>query len=427
MILSGQISEGDSERLDEFLRANPDKSEGRLCLNSPGGSFVEGVRLAQMVRSNYYLGTAIAEGHVCESACSITFLAGGSTEGGYSTVRPIMHPRARLGFHAPSIEIPTGQYTEQQVTQAWSVALSAVAEIVRLRSDIQAPYHFPENLFLEMLSTPPDQMFWVDTVEKAYSFDIVVYPVGLQSTSPLHALGNICAVVADGMGVDEGSWVGAYYGGLTTLRTEPDRIEAFFADGFGEEAAVACRVLLDRNPIFYTGYNYFRVELKSGGEDASVHIAFPHFSFDPSTRLEDLPLDFGETWQDFLMSVQTIDHSAVSTLNSCWLTSPTARVTNVNEYVNLRRQPDFAAPVIRQVPFAERVRLIEANTMWIIEAQPGRELCFEACQAVDANPQDTTAAGRAQQCIDDNMLWYEITDARGNRGWVSRKFLEEVD
>jgi len=32
-----------------------------------------------------------------------------------------------------------------------------------------------------------------------------------------------------------------------------------------------------------------------------------------------------------------------------------------------------------------------------------------------------------QQCISDNMVWYEITDARGNRGWVSRRFLDEVE
>jgi SH3-like domain-containing protein len=40
---------------------------------------------------------------------------------------------------------------------------------------------------------------------------------------------------------------------------------------------------------------------------------------------------------------------------------------------------------------------------------------------------DGSARDRAQQCIADNMLWYEITDARGNRGWVSRRFLEEAE
>lgn len=43
------------------------------------------------------------------------------------------------------------------------------------------------------------------------------------------------------------------------------------------------------------------------------------------------------------------------------------------------------------------------------------------------NADDGGTRGRAQQCIDDNKLWYEITDPRGNRGWVSRKFLEEVE
>jgi len=110
----------------------------------------------------------------------------------------------------------------------------------------------------------------------------------------------------------------------------------------------------------------------------------------------------------------------------CWLTSSIARITNVNEYANLRRQPDFSAPVIRQVPLGEGVRPLRFDNITVIGQERDRQSCINACQAFARNAEDPAARDRAQQCIQDNMIWYEITDARGNRGWVSRRFLEVV-
>jgi len=110
----------------------------------------------------------------------------------------------------------------------------------------------------------------------------------------------------------------------------------------------------------------------------------------------------------------------------CRLTSSIARITNVNEYANLRRQPDFSAPVIRQVPLGEGVRPLRFDNVTVIGQERDRQSCINACQAFGRNAEDRTARDRAQQCIQDNMIWYEVTDARGNRGWVSRRYLEEV-
>jgi hypothetical protein len=112
---------------------------------------------------------------------------------------------------------------------------------------------------------------------------------------------------------------------------------------------------------------------------------------------------------------------------SCWLTSPTARIVNVNEYANLRRQPDFAATVLRRLPLGEQVRVPRFDNITIVGQDRDRQSCINACQAFDRNPGDRAARDRAQQCINDNFVWYEITDARGNRGWVSRRFLQEVE
>jgi hypothetical protein len=75
----------------------------------------------------------------------------------------------------------------------------------------------------------------------------------------------------------------------------------------------------------------------------------------------------------------------------------------------------------------EQVRASRADNITVIGQERDRQSCINACQAFGRNADDRTARDRAQQCINDNMLWYEITGARGNRGWVSRKFLEEVE
>lgn len=110
--------------------------------------------------------------------------------------------------------------------------------------------------------------------------------------------------------------------------------------------------------------------------------------------------------------------------NSCWLTSSPARVTNVNEYVNLRREPGFSARVVRRVPLGEQVQVTSSNPRGFGSARAIQN-CQNACQALDRNLGDPAALARARQCIDDNVIWYEVTDARGNRGWISRRFLQQ--
>lgn len=444
MILSGQIIEGDSEKLEEFLSANPDISEGRLCLNSPGGSFLEATRLIAVIRQQSFFGTAIAAGHTCESACAIVFMAAGMNAGGSGRINPLMHPQSQLGFHSPSIAISDSQYSQREVTQAWNVALQAISELVRQRLPgpryTAASYFFPDQLLIDMLATPPDEMFYIDTVQKAAILDIYVFPSGFNSSYAEDGLKNLCDLLHLRMPYYQTDYMTRNRESPMIIERSADAFVAYFEKWNDSDSVTidnpSCHIEIkddvDRGRIFDGQADWPLVHLKffsnEIGDHARVQLdTLPFMSFDPETRLEDLPLDIVGTWQEFLMAVQSIDESASPVFDTCWLTSSTAGITNVNEYVNLRRQPDFSAPIVRRAPLGETVRLVQANSMWFIEAQPGRELCFEACQAFEANPQDTTAAGRVRQCIDDNRLWYEISDTRGNRGWVSRKFLEEVE
>lgn len=106
---------------------------------------------------------------------------------------------------------------------------------------------------------------------------------------------------------------------------------------------------------------------------------------------------------------------------------PTYDERRVKEFVNLRSNANFDAPVVRQVPVKELVRVLNPDTLTVIGPEGFRKSCIIACRAFGDNQEDWAARDRAQQCIDDHLLWYEVADAQNNRGWVSRKFLEEVE
>jgi hypothetical protein len=433
MLLSGEIVPGDAERLSalywESQGTNTVYPTGapRLCLNSPGGNFLEGVRLARAIQNLNLFGTAIADGHICESACAIAFMAGGYTEGGYDIVAPILHPRGRLGFHSPGLEIPIGQYSEEEVSRAYRIALQAISEIVQLRAEnyISAGgYRFPENLLFNMIATPPDAMYYVDTVGKAIDYGIDIFPSALNASDPAQAAYHVCY---------------ANYRGANSMTEEPTmrrlvdgRILAGFTRGFGVEAAEPCRVLFQPTFVPPQAMNMYNQLLTTPSgpipEDEYTSSSIPavgYTSFPPETQLASLPLDVEQAWREFSARIE----ATPPPVQQCWLTRSgnTARIVNVNEYVNLRRQPDFSAPVIREVPLGEQVRVSRPDNLTVIADQSTYDACVRACQAFGRNPDDRQAADQAQQCIADNLLWYEMTDALGNRGWVSRRFLEEVE
>jgi hypothetical protein len=77
VLLNGEIAEGDAARLRDTLRGatSSGKPVSGIRLNSPGGSLLEGVRLAGVIQSAK-IATVIASGATCAAACFIAFIAG---------------------------------------------------------------------------------------------------------------------------------------------------------------------------------------------------------------------------------------------------------------------------------------------------------------------------------------------------------------
>jgi hypothetical protein len=100
--LEGPIVEGDSERLSAVVassRLDPlDERTTSICLKSNGGSYSEGLKIAQLLFDRG-LSTVIEFGSSCYSACATIFMAGVSSEREIPMRK--LSIGGTLGFHAP--------------------------------------------------------------------------------------------------------------------------------------------------------------------------------------------------------------------------------------------------------------------------------------------------------------------------------------
>lgn len=484
LLVSGQIADGDAAALRLALQASDREiaertgspildvpmvgmrpaDRRRVCFDSPGGSFLEGLRMAELL-IEFRKGAAVGDGMVCESACSLAFMGGSAAvsqvEGSDDTDR-ILHPRGLVGFHAPALVVPNGQYDERTVSQAYGVALAALRALSETRNTVvrgyvpgtdQATafrYQFPESLLLQMLATPPDDMHHVQTVGEATRWDIRVGPVRFPaSTASFERFAAACDNIASywaettEFSFDTPPFLEAQRGLLVYFEAQAARQLSAYG-GLSEPAPWGgirsdngLRLIADVGEYWHEcDVEIFAPE--PGLQDPFIPVGgvvfgprryfYPYQLFDPATDITTLAPPAGQTFDPGPITSSLSAEIAALTarsVQSCWLTTPLSRVTNVTDYVNLRRQPDFSSPAVRQVPRGEQVRPTRFDNVTITGAQRVYDLCVSACQSFGRNPQDRQAAEQVQQCIDDNLLWYEITDARGNRGWVSRRFLEE--
>lgn len=214
MTISGQILPGDAEKFRAFLPKLIDyvgpldapvfekqytggRAFHRLCLDSDGGSLSEAIKIADTLVYGYKLretfdpdsenleyfgailprrmGTAIPAGARCESACAVLFMAGGhfsqlaTSDNGRDPDR-VLHVDGKLGFHAPRIVVGEGSYSKSDIALAYSFAIESTKQLGQRLSR----YWFPPSLLVRMLSTPPDEMYYVDTVEEAASWAIQI-------------------------------------------------------------------------------------------------------------------------------------------------------------------------------------------------------------------------------------------------------------
>lgn len=100
---------------------------------------------------------------------------------------------------------------------------------------------------------------------------------------------------------------------------------------------------------------------------------------------------------------------AVEASLTCYVMKDRSKITNVQDFTNLRQQAGLGGRVIDQISLDETVRIVD----------PGGFLRYDRCAASC----DGTNQNEIKQCIDDNDVWIEV-EYNGRRGFLSRKFLE---
>jgi hypothetical protein len=149
ILATGEVRQGDVERLSAYLRQVPIKSNVAVYLASGGGNLYEGIRLGLFFRNNH-IKTVVEGGRSCASACALAFL-GGTDNSGYPWRSSSTD--SRLGFHAFR-SISAGAIDENDVQRT-------VADILRYGKTVNAPI----DLLIAGFSTPSHNVFWVSQTE----------------------------------------------------------------------------------------------------------------------------------------------------------------------------------------------------------------------------------------------------------------------
>jgi hypothetical protein len=287
---------------------------------------------------------AVSKGSVCESACALAFMAGSVhyAEAEQPQVDRKLHPEARLGFHAPGLEIPDGAYQKDQVETAYDIALSAVVKLIGLRSE--SFFQMPESLIKKMLSTPASQMYYIETAQEAVRYGIHVPHYKFFDASVKLISSNICQNA--GAFLTDREISTAYKSGENS-RIDGRDIIVGIPYGYVEDS---CRPWCNQE---YCGTTWSLTE-ETFFISKSLIATYP-----PETPLRDLSQEPSITFAEYEKRLKLALELLVQDKSNCFLNSSEATITNVQNFTNLRRQAGLNGPVMGQVPLGATVSVVK--------------------------------------------------------------------
>lgn len=208
--LEGTIEQGDLAKIEEIAQDGRLFTTGNaevevlgdeaaiLCLNSPGGSFLEGVAIAKFI-SKSGIATVIDAGQSCASACAIVFMAGRTVGAEDDYTNRKLHIDGVLGFHRPFISLPNSdvkEYTANDINQTSDVIMDAITFFLSLsnqQGNFNNETRLKPSLIEAMLRTGRDDLLYVDTVDKAGRWEIDVFGYERSKDINREKIYNTCA------------------------------------------------------------------------------------------------------------------------------------------------------------------------------------------------------------------------------------------
>jgi hypothetical protein len=212
--IDGEIEVGDHKKLLDVL-ANREVQKGLpiyLDLNSTGGNFEEAIKIAKLALDKM-LSTRLGKNSECLSACAIIFMAGTRFTTVGSSLERRMHPGAKLGFHAPTLQIPSEASNSEQISGAYDAAVDAIGSellaLARFRGTLWNNPLMKPDLINEMMLRRGRNFFYIDTIRKVIENDIELDDaVGPRVTanSVMDACANFLAMRTSGKIADDNSY-----------------------------------------------------------------------------------------------------------------------------------------------------------------------------------------------------------------------------
>src|SRR6056297_31786 len=449
VLVSGEITEGASEQLRNwFIDRAPAGSglyqEGplstwqeRVCFDSVGGSFIEGIALAQLLSNS---STGVDAGHHCLSACFVAFMAGtfDRQEDREIVSDRVMHPSAVLGYHRPGIPFDDrDDYTTEEIELAWDLSMQAVSGILELLD--RSVYGLDSTRLREMLTVPFSDMAFIRTVGEALAFGITVAPLRLPDASEVLASGfaRMCRTIeiTDYQGMDRGPTDQRYdvteYGELSYQANFPYSDEGYACSAVlysEEKLALIIERENTRDAPAVSLRNWMIGEMRMeawwfsrGDIPISAMMFYPPYQ--QISALQPLPPASASRENAAILNqivARSVETPAPQSTQACTLASPRATVANVNEFVNIRSDPSLRASIVARAWLGERLTLTDPNQWWFMDTARGQQ-CSRLCEQVPQNP---TLRPRLLQCIEAAETWHQVRNGLGKTGLVSVYFLD---
>lgn len=143
--VTGEVRNGDAQRLKDYISTLSPKANIAVYLNSPGGSLYEGMQLGRVFMS-MRIKTVVEGNEMCASACALAFLGGRDRQGKKwmsSTTT------SRLGFHA----FRNGDGTKTDNTDNTQLIVS---HVLQYGKDVDAPI----DILIRAFGTSASDMYW---------------------------------------------------------------------------------------------------------------------------------------------------------------------------------------------------------------------------------------------------------------------------
>lgn len=443
--LSGEIVPGDLGRFKDMFGMSTLSGSSEniaLCLDSPGGSLMEAMKIAEYVRDSG-IPTVIPAKASCMSACAWIFMFG------YVRVSPeaewvsrSMHYSGRLSFHAPSLNMGAEDKIPTAVAEsAIDTIISATAALIRLSNTSKGPFDTAPTVRPDLIqlafSYTGEDFFEVETVYDAGIFDISVFgydkPKFLDYRDAVNVCNNIGSLWVRGW---SGEYRGQEYQEPWNLLNVTDRADQSTAElmvvegkdsGYVYHECAVSTVITD-GFVRVCGYNQ-SLGLTFGdirGDDISEcemgtgsnFIAYSDLAtFAPNVLLSEIPNILSRRGK----AVDDLKLYFPEGRRYCWLENENPIIVGVKSFANLRQLPAMNSTIIGTVLSGEKIN-INISTATFAQAAERAQECFNVCMSqISGDSFSDKDQLTVNQCIDENLIWYEVNE--NGRGWISRKFL----